>query len=716
MPQEKPRPNLLAEETSPYLLQHAYNPVAWYPWGENAFEKARKEDKPVFLSVGYSTCHWCHVMERESFENETIADVLNRSFVPVKVDREERPDIDRLYMTYVQATTGGGGWPMSVWLTPDLKPFYGGTYFPPKDRYGRPGVLSLLLSIERAWKEDRNRLISSAEGMTDKLEALSLHKPETVPLDETVFHHAAETFAGIFDREDGGFGEAPKFPQPSILEFLLAYSYYTGNHKAREMALFTLSKMASGGIHDHLGIPNRGGGGFARYSTDERWHVPHFEKMLYDNAQLAVVATEAYQITGESSYADLADDILNYVLCDMTDSKGCFYSAEDADSFPDSKSSLKQEGAFYSWAREEIEEVLDPLESDIFCFLYGVETDGNALDDPHEEFTGRNILFIRHNIEAAPQHFSLPLETVRQLNAGAREKLFKARTLRPRPDLDDKILTSWNGLMISAFSRASRALQNQHYLDAAVKAADFILASLYRETENRLFRRYRKGEAGIEGKVDDYAFFTQGLLDLYEASAEHRYLKQAVTLMEKQIELFFDDVSGGFYNATSDDPTIPIRMKEDYDGAEPSPNSVTVRSLYRLADMLDRDDFRAIADKTVAYFSKALKENCRQLPYLLKTVMLPLYGTRLIILAGNLQSKTLRSLKNTVGGMYLPDTIIVHTSGGNAETTPFLESVARQTTDDAAYVCAHQTCSLPVHSSEELRKILSTVNKKETGK
>ena len=702
------KPNLLIKETSPYLLQHAYNPVAWYPWDTAAFEKSRSEQKPVFLSVGYSTCHWCHVMERESFENETIANLLNRAFVPVKVDREERPDIDKLYMTYVQATTGGGGWPMSVWLTPELKPFFGGTYFPPKDRYGRPGFLSLLLSIERAWKEDRNRLISSAEGMTNQLETLSLHKPETVPLDETVFHHAAETFAGIFDREDGGFGEAPKFPQPSILEFLLAYSYYTGKDNVREMALFTLSKMASGGIHDHLGVKNQGGGGFARYSTDERWHVPHFEKMLYDNAQLAVVATEAFQITGERRYADLADDILNYVLCDMTDSKGGFYSAEDADSFPDSKSSVKKEGAFYSWARQEIEEVLDPLENDIFCFLYGVETDGNALDDPHGEFTGRNILFIRNDIEAAAQQFSLPVEAVRTISAGARIKLYNARKSRPRPDLDDKILTSWNGLMISAFSRASSVLQNQRYLEAAVKAADFILGTLYRKTGGRLLRRYRNGEAGIEGKADDYAFFIQGLLDLYEASGSGRYLDIAETLMEKQIELFFDDESGGFFNAASDDRSIPLRMKEDYDGAEPSANSINTISLYRLADMTDREDFRQKAEKTIEYFSKPLRENGRQLPFMLKAAMFSYYGTRQVILAGDPKSEKMKVFRTTLGGMYLPDTVVIHASGKRNEATKFLKNLARKSNAPAAYVCAGQTCQLPATDEESFKKLLHT--------
>ncbi|WP_294346619.1 thioredoxin domain-containing protein [Prosthecochloris sp.] len=713
----KRKPNLLAKETSPYLLQHAYNPVEWYPWNDLAFDKASNEQKPIFLSVGYSTCHWCHVMEHESFENDTIAEILNRSFVPVKVDREERPDIDKLYMTYVQATTGSGGWPMSVWLTSNLEPFYGGTYFPPKDRYGRPGFLSLLLSIERAWKEDRSRLVSAAADMNGQLEALSLSKPEETQLNRDIFHHAATTFAEMFDKENGGFGNAPKFPQPSILEFLFAYSHHTGKQDALEMALFTLRKMAAGGIHDQLSIKNLGGGGFARYSTDERWHTPHFEKMLYDNAQLAIVAVEAYQITGKSLYADLADDILNYVLCDMTDSDGGFYSAEDADSFPDKKSDIKKEGAFYTWSHKEITEVLDPLETSIFCFIHGVEFNGNVMDDPHVEFAGRNILSIKHSVAAAAEKHSLPVETIVERMAEARKKLLLARKKRPRPHLDDKILTSWNGLMISALSKASSALQNQHYLDVALKAADFILANLYCSSEGRLLRRFRKGQAGIDGKADDYAFFIQGLIDLYEVSSENIYLKQTVTLMEKQIELFFDDVSGGFFNAASDDPTIPIRMKEDYDGAEPSPNSVTVRSLYRLADMLDRDDFRVIADNTVAYFSTTLKENCRQLPYLLKTIMLPLYGTRQIILAGDPQSNTMKSLKNTVGEMYLPDTIIVHTSGSsNAETTPFLESVARQTTIDAAYVCAHQTCSLPVHSSEELRKILSTVNKKEIEK
>ena len=700
------KPNLLTKETSPYLLQHAYNPVQWLPWGNIALEKARNEDKPIFLSIGYSTCHWCHVMERESFENDTIAAVLNRAFVPVKVDREERPDIDRLYMTYVQATTGGGGWPMSVWLTPELKPFFGGTYFPPDDRYGRPGFHSLLLSIERTWKQDRKRLVLAADSIIQQLETLSVHIPEHVPLTAQAFHGTAHLFSRQFDRTYGGFGDAPKFPQPSILKFLLAHAFYTANDPAGKMALFTLRKMAAGGIHDVLGIKGKGGGGFARYSTDDRWHVPHFEKMLYDNAQLAVVAIEAFQLTGESNYADIAKDILNYALCDMADGEGGFFSAEDADSYPDRKSSSKKEGAFYTWSRQEIEEVLDPPESDIFCYVYGVESGGNALDDPHLEFTGRNILFVKNDIETAAEQFSRTPETIRALIAGAREKLYKARNDRPRPHLDDKVLTSWNGLMITALSKASVAMHNADYLEAAVKAADFILDNLHNKTDGRLLRRYRNGKAGIEGKADDYAFFIQGLLDLYEASFETRYLSLAVKLMEKQIELFFDDASGGFFNAASDDHSIPLRMKEDYDGAEPSPNSVNVITLYRLAYMTDREDFRQAADKTIAYFSKTLKENGQQLPYMLKAAMLPYYGTRQVILAGNLNSEKMESFRQLLGSMYLPDTIVMYASGESDQQMPFLKRLARQSSQPAAYVCAAQTCYLPVTDGESLGKLL----------
>ena len=700
------KPNLLTKETSPYLLQHAYNPVQWFPWGNIAFEKARNEDKPIFLSIGYSTCHWCHVMERESFENDTIAAVLNKAFVPVKVDREERPDIDRLYMTYVQATTGGGGWPMSVWLTPELKPFFGGTYFPPDDRYGRPGFHSLLLSIERTWKQDRKRLVLAADNIIQQLETLSVHIPEHVPLTAQAFHDTTHLFSRQFDRTYGGFGDAPKFPQPSVLQFLLAYAFYTGNDQAGEMAIFTLQKMAAGGIHDVLGIKGKGGGGFARYSTDDRWHVPHFEKMLYDNAQLAVVAIEAFQLTGESNYVDIAKDILNYALCDMTDDKGGFFSAEDADSYPDSESAVKKEGAFYTWTRKEIEEVLDPPESDIFCYVYGVESGGNALDDPHLEFTGRNILFVKNDIETAAEQFSRTPETIRALIAGAREKLYKARNDRPRPHLDDKILTSWNGLMITALSKASVALHNADYLEAAVKAADFILDNLHNKTDGKLLRRYRNGKAGIEGKADDYAFFIQGLLGLYEASFETRYLNLAVKLMEKQIGLFFDDASGGFFNAASDDHSIPLRMKEDYDGAEPSPNSINVITLYRLADMTDREDFREIAEKTIGYFSKTLKENGQQLPYMLKAAMLPYYGTRQVILAGNLNSEKMETFRQMLGSTYLPDTIVMYASGESDQQMPFLKRLARQSPQPAAYVCAAQTCYLPVTDGESLEKLL----------
>jgi len=710
MPQEKPRPNLLAEETSPYLLQHAYNPVAWFPWGENAFEKARKENKPVFLSVGYSTCHWCHVMERESFENEAIANLLNRAFVPVKVDREERPDIDRLYMTYVQATTGSGGWPMSVWLTPDLKPFFGGSYFPPEDRYGKPGFHSLLLSIERAWKEDRKNLVLAADDMLRQLEHLSCQIPDNRSLTEQNFHDAAQQYSSMFDSDHGGFGSAPKFPQPSILEFLLSYSFHTGNTHAHEMVLFTLTKMAEGGIHDLLGVDGKGGGGFSRYATDDDWHVPHFEKMLYDNAQLAVVATEAFRLTGENSYADTVKDILNYVLCDMTDASGGFFSAEDADSFPDSTSTVKQEGGFYLWSFREIADLLEPLQADVFCYVYGVEKNGNVLYDPHGEFTGRNILLIKNQIEDAADQFSTSASAILELMTDARDKLFTARRERPRPDRDDKVLTSWNGLMISAFSRASAALGNSEYLEAAIKAADFIFGNLYRTDDGSLLRRYRKGKAGIDGKADDYAFLIQGLLDLYEASGIARYLTLAESLMDTQIALFFDDASGGFYNAASHDLSIPLRMKEDYDGAEPSPNSINVISLLRLADMTDRDDFRKTAEKTIAYFSKPLWENSGQLPHMLKAAMLMHYGTRQVVLAGDMNSDNMKALRNALGRTYLPDTSIIYASEEKTANTQFLKELALHVTEPTAYVCANHTCNLPVTDEKSLEKMLRGIS------
>ena len=468
-------PNRLAQEKSPYLLQHAANPVDWYPWGADAFAKAAREDKPIFLSVGYSTCHWCHVMEHESFENEEIARILNQNFVPVKVDREERPDVDRVYMLFVQASTGSGGWPMSVFLTPDRKPFFGGTYFPPDNRYGRPGFRTLLEGLARAWRDDRARVIESGEQVLEQLRNFAAAsadaggEPGKEALDSGFF-----AFRKIFDPSLGGFGGAPKFPRPSVLGFLFRYHAQTRNQEALEMVLLTLREMAKGGMNDQLG------GGFHRYSVDERWFVPHFEKMLYDQAQLAISYLEAFQITRDGGYAAAARDIFSYVQRDLAHPDGGFYSAEDADSAVDAaRPREKREGAFYVWTAEEIDAMLAPPDAKIFKFRFGVEEGGNVSEDPHGEFTGRNILYQAHSIEETAAQFSIDDSEVRAVLKNASGKLLEVRSERPRPHLDDKILAGWNGLMISAFAKGAQILDEPRLADAARAAVSFIRRELW---------------------------------------------------------------------------------------------------------------------------------------------------------------------------------------------------------------------------------------------
>ncbi|HRJ70804.1 MAG TPA: thioredoxin domain-containing protein, partial [Terrimicrobiaceae bacterium] len=506
--------NRLAGEKSPYLLQHKDNPVDWRPWGPEAFAEAARTNKPVFLSIGYSTCHWCHVMAHESFENPDIAALMNEHFVNIKVDREERPDVDRLYMAFVQATTGGGGWPMSVWLTPGGEPFFGGTYFPPEDRYGRAGFPNILTQISRLWQEDRGRVESEGRRVTAALrESLQSAAAGNDPEGAEPLDRALASFTRSFDAEHGGFGGAPKFPRPSVINFLLRSAMRgSGDEsiRAREMALATLRHMAAGGLRDHLG------GGFHRYSVDAFWHVPHFEKMLYDQAQLAISYIEAWQLTQEAHYADIARETLEYVLRDMTHPAGGFFSAEDADSLLCHGGSEHAEGAFYVWSRSEIRDALGG-NAEEFCRHYGVEEAGNAPagSDPQGEFTGKNILIVRGAGES-------------RTLAESRAKLLALRNERPRPHLDDKILTAWNGLMISAFARAGAAFGETRYLAAARRAADFLATHLTRE--GRLLRTWREGAGDIGGFAEDYACLIQGLLDLYEATFESRWLHWALDL------------------------------------------------------------------------------------------------------------------------------------------------------------------------------------------
>src|SRR5215217_7256560 len=584
--------NKLAQEKSPYLLQHADNPVEWFPWGEEAFAKARSENKPIFLSIGYSTCHWCHVMAHESFESAEVAAVMNREFVNIKVDREERPDVDRVYMTFVQATTSGGGWPMSVWLTPDLKPFVGGTYFPPEDRYGQPGFKKVLERIATAWKQNHDKIAEQGGQIVAALRE-SQTASKTVgegKINAEALDAAYRQIEGSYDPKEGGFGNAPKFPRPVTLNFLTRFyardpKSDSGKH-ALEMALFTLRKMAAGGMHDHVG------GGFHRYSVDRYWHVPHFEKMLYDQAQLAVAYLDAFQITRERQYEAVARDVLDYIARDMMSREGGFFSAEDADSpvpvaaVYDRRGDSAQEseigahraplqktkeGAFYVWTKNEIEQALGAA-AEIFDFHYGVQPHGNAPEgsDPHDEFRGQNILIERHTIADTAERFKKTEKEIMELLAQSRSKLFAIRSKRPRPHLDDKIIAGWNGLMISAYARAAQVMDDPRYLEIATRAAKFLQANLYDASRKILYRNYRDGRSDIEGFADDYSFVIQGFLDLYEASFDIEWLKFATELQETQDRLFADEKNGGYFSTSGKDQSVFLRIKDDNDGAEPA--------------------------------------------------------------------------------------------------------------------------------------------------
>lgn len=563
--------NRLANSSSPYLLQHASNPVDWYPWGEEAFQRARIEEKPIFLSIGYSTCHWCHVMAHESFEDGKIAALLNQYFICIKVDREERPDVDRLYMTYIQALTGSGGWPMSVWLTPELKPFFGGTYFPPDDCHGRVSFPSVLLQLSQLWRENRERLQQEAERAIKALQHLAQRRQEHLAMKkEEILHRAYEEWVQSFDQQWGGFGKAPKFPRPSVLLFLLRYAKNalpSDAKQARAMVSLTLQKMAAGGLQDHLG------GGFHRYSVDRIWQVPHFEKMLYDQAQLVMVYLETSQVTGEKEFCEVARGTLDYVVRDLTSPEGGFYAAEDADSMD--ISGKKQEGAFYVWVLSELKQLLSSEEVAIISDEYHLEASGNIPEeyDPHQELAGKNILM---SFKEALERDAEPLKSIKK-------KLFDAREKRSRPHRDEKIVTAWNGLMISAFAKAGEELKDQHYLAIAQRAAFFIKKHLYDQKQGTLLRSWYQGRSTEQGFAEDYAFLIQGLLDLHEASSDGAWLAWAEELQEKMNELFWDQELGGYFSSAAGDPHLLVRMKEDYDGAEPAANSIAASNLLRFS-------------------------------------------------------------------------------------------------------------------------------------
>jgi uncharacterized protein YyaL (SSP411 family) len=690
--------NRLAAEQSPYLLQHKNNPVDWYPWGDEAFAKARAEDKPIFLSVGYSTCHWCHVMEHESFENAQVADVINRHFVSIKVDREERPDVDRVYMTFVQATTGSGGWPMSVWLTPALEPFYGGTYFPPASRWGRPGFVEVLEEIARVWSEEREKVTRSASGIVGRLkEAAASAKAsaaKAVPGVEAL-DAAVRQFGATFDARRGGFGDAPKFPRPSELLFLLREHARTGQTEPRDMVLVTLRAMAFGGMRDHIG------GGFHRYSVDGDWRVPHFEKMLYDQAQLVLAYVEAAQATGEAFYADVAADTLEYVMRDLVDPAGGFHSAEDADSIPPEHAAdphpHKMEGAFYIWRDDEIRDALG-ADAEVFRLRFGVLPDGNAPFDPQAEFTHKNLLYTAQSIEEIASTTKQSAVDVAAVLGRARATLLAVRGRRPRPHLDDKVLTAWNGLMIAAFARAGRVLPDaERYLASATRAAMFLKSRMW--DGKTLLRRYRAGDASIEGYAEDYAYLIFGLLELFQAGGNPQWLEWALALQQRQDELFWDPVEGGWFSTTGTDPSVLLRLKEEYDGAEPAASSVSALNLLALAHLTGAEGFSGKAEQVIGSFGARLVSMSRGVPMMLAALSTYHAGMPQIVIVGRAEEDDTRALIDAVRSRYRPTAVTVRVDPARqadlSRVLPWIGAMGMRDGRATAYVCREFACRAP---------------------
>lgn len=673
--------NRLINEKSPYLLQHAYNPINWFPWSEEAFEKAKREDRPIFLSIGYSCCHWCHVMERESFEDQEVADVLNSYFVSIKVDREERPDIDSIYMSFCQAVTGHGGWPLTVILTPEKRPFFAGTYFPKKSKYGQPGLLDILNEIIDAWQNRRNDIEKSSSEIIEALKTSLLPK-KSDELSERIIHKAYSMLNNYFDSEYGGFGYAPKFPTPHNLLFLLRYYSAYGEKNALQMVEKTLQCMYKGGIFDHIGF------GFSRYSTDQKWLVPHFEKMLYDNALLAMAYAEAFAATGYRLYAEITEKILTYILRDMKDHEGGFYSAEDADS-------EGVEGKFYVFEIDEIKEILGEEDAQLFCKYYNIKPMGN--------FEGKNILnMIGISLSEIEND-----NTLKHRLSLCRQKLYNYREKRIHPFKDDKILTGWNGLMIAAASISGRILGNEQYIYAAKKSSEFIMKYLVNE-QGRLLARYREGEAGYFAYIDDYAFFIWGLIELYQATYENIFLKKAIEFTHDMISLFWDDKEGGFFLYGNDSEQLISRPKEIYDGAMPSGNSVAALNMLRLVRMTGDNELEEKAMSMFKVFGGNLIENPYSYTHFISAFMFANKSVKQIVIAGNKHNADTKIMLDECNKRFLPFTAVILNEQSETlhNIAPFVQSKVMIQNKATAYICENYSCKPPVSDTEMFIKML----------
>jgi uncharacterized protein len=677
------KPNRLINEKSPYLLQHAYNPVDWYPWCDEAFERAKIEDKPIFLSIGYSTCHWCHVMEKESFEDEEVAKILNENFIPIKVDREERPDIDTVYMTICQAMTGHGGWPLTIIMTPDKKPFFAGTYIPKHSRYGRIGLIELLQKVVEIWKENKDKVISLAEQITSEIkEAIEKVEKGNI-IDETIFTLAYKELEENFDPEYGGFGEAPKFPTPHNLMFLLRYWKRTGNAKAIDMIEQTLKGMWLGGIYDQIGF------GFHRYSTDRKWLVPHFEKMLYDQALISLACIETYQATGKEKYAVLCSEVLSYVIDNLTNTDGGFFSAEDADS-------EGEEGKFYLWEYSELEKILNQSELNFVIENFNIRKDGNYIDELKRSRTGKNIFHLSSELEGEK----------RKIWESIRLKLLKHRNNRIRPLKDDKILTDWNGLTISSLAKGYLTFGVEDYIKIAEKSANFILKNML-TNDGKLLHRFRDGEAKINGHLDDYAFLAWGLIELYEATFKTNYLKKAIELTNKMIELFWDENNGGFFLSENED--VLFKQKEIYDGAIPSGNSVALLVLIKLSKITGRSDLNELTFKLVETFSGTVSKHPSAYTFFLSAFDFLIGPSFEIIIVGK-SSDDISKIQKLLNSKFIPNKILLYKPTDREDEinliAPFLTHYKEIDGKTTIYICTNYECKQPVTSVEEMMRLI----------
>jgi len=676
--------NNLRDEKSPYLQQHVHNPVNWYPWGDNAFNIAKKENKPIFLSIGYSTCHWCHVMEHESFENYEVAELMNEAFINIKVDREERPDIDAIYMKVCQMMTGSGGWPLNVLLTPELKPFFAGTYFPKDTSYGRLGMLDLAKKTIDLWSKHQIDVRKSAEDILNQLKSETF-TTSAEDIGNSTFKKAYHELASNFDEIYGGFGSAPKFPVPHHLTFLMRYYNSTNNQEALEMVEKTLKSMRFGGIFDHIGY------GFHRYSTDDKWLVPHFEKMLYDQALLMIAYTELYQITQKGVYKDTIEKIANYLVRVLLSADGGFYSAEDADS-------EGEEGKFYVWTINEIRKLV-PGNVEFITDLFNISPEGNFHDERTSQLTGNNILHITKDFDEISKQLGISIVDIHDKIILSRQELFNYREQRVKPHLDDKILTDWNGLMIAALSTAGAALNNPQFIDIAEKAYDFIQAKLIKN-ENQLLHRFRDGESAINGMLDDYSFLIYGLLKLFQANSNTQYLKDAIKFTQTAIDLFEDDKNGGFYLTAANSESLIIRTKELYDGALPSGNSIMLYNLLTLYKLTAEPKYNDIALKQIKAFSSSINKVASAYTQFLNAVYSVNHEPMEIVLVCDKIGEKEQKFISRFSNQFFPSAVlIVKTTENSKELSKLAEFTAEMNSingESTVYICRNFACEEPL--------------------